>query len=389
MKRFPRKTRSTEANQEESKGSSPKSMTGKNSKLKGKRARSNGHRGNQSPLPPDANGVTQGGSPNSDKGAAEEAKTLGRRDRKDIGDELQLCDTDLENVKFKLSPSEAMLYLQSASTTVPQLFKYDSMDGIHAKSAVQVHRDNSTASEEGNLSQSSVCAPAVEQSGRHTLADGNDPRGCREGVVLKVRQGSDDEPGGKAALAKRLHLDKEGVVHLAQYRSSQLPPNGGSLSTPPLTPIALSHPHSEPPSRHHSPSCLHSQPPSHHSPDSMIVGNDVCYASPYVTPHGTPTHTPIQSPLSSPTLLSHPPNYHLHPASSSAQQGGMAINGERWPPITQPPLDFLTSPPTSMSHFNMSGVPSQLHLQPPPAASPGIGATPLFIHSVLHMTHLF
>lgn len=378
-----------DANQEESKGSSPKSMTGKNAKLKGKRARSNGHKDRplsvkegRSPFPPDANGVTQGGSPSPDKGAVEEAKILNHGDRKEVSDELQLCDTDLENVKFKLSPSEAMLYLQSASTTVPQLFKYDSIESIHAKSTVQVS-STVTASEEGHLSRSSVGVPVTEQSRRHARTDGIDPKGfghVREGVVLKVRQSSDDD---KAALAKRLCLDGEGLAHMTQYWSSQLPPNG---STPLLTPSTPSHPHSQPPSRHHSPSCSHTQTPSqHHSPDQMIVNN----MYPYVTPHGTPTNTPIQSPLSSPTLvsLSHPPNYHLHPAShpNSSQQGGMPFNGERWPPITQPG-DFLSSSPSpSVSHFNMSGVPSQLHLQPPPVASPGRGHAH-FYQCSLHAT---
>lgn len=372
-------------------GSKP---AGKNSKLKGKRGRSNGHKEQSpsikmegSPLPSDANGVGPGFSPSSVPEMVEGSRILSPRERKDISEELQLCDTDLANVKFKMSPSEAMQYLESASTTVPQLFKYDSLRERSAQTPGKPQRENCSTAEGRAPSLTNV--PGV----RHAQAGGSDAEGrghSKRGVVRNARAGGSDaeecghSKGGvvvklssedgleeSQTLAKKVCLKGAGLTNLARG-------GGGNLSTPPLTPITPSHPHSQPPSRHHSPAHLHSQPPSRqHSPEPVCTNNMSAYDSPYVTPHGTPTHTPLQSPLSSPTaLLSHPGSYHhhhAHPVShpNMSLQGGVPssgassakLPGENWPHA----WDFHASSSAAMS----GGIP-QVQLQPQPAANQGI-----------------
>lgn len=386
MKRFPRKSRNSEVTQDETK-SSPSKSAGKSSKVKTKRARSNDHRDSpssikeeQSPLLSDANGMVQSLSPSSDKGAVEGAKKLSPRAHKNSSEELELSDTDLANVKFRMSPSEAMLYLQSASTTVPQLFKYDSLDSLSVLTPVQTPQENSiegrTNVPSGRPVHSGRPVISTGPSGRHSKADGSagdsedHSHSFKRDAVVRVRLSAEDE---NPSLAKKLCVDG-----LEYWGTHPPPPPNGSLSTPPvtpLTPITPSHPHSHPPSRHHSP---HSHPPSrHNTPEPMCANNLASYNSPYVTPHGTPAHTPLQSPISSPTLVSHPHHHlHAHPNPNSTLQGGVPVNtpssmhreklpGESWPQ----PGEFLTSSPSSMSHFNMAGVTSQLHLQSTPAST--------------------
>lgn len=310
-----------------------------------------------------------------------------------VGCELRLSDTDLANVKFKMSPSEAMLYLQSTSTTVPQLFNYDSMENFHEKAAaspMHVRHGSSSSSVEGSAPSHSgsitisIPIPSSTSMRNSIAASKNgdtDGRGHqRVGVGMPGKRGpaEDQEEGYRYVTVvpsgKKPCMGSPTGVAAQHPRSSQLP-STSSLSTPPitpLTPVSPPYPHSN-------------QPP--HSPELMYVSNSNMsgYNSPYATPIGTPSHTPHQSPLNSPTQhMTCPSSYHLHghasshhlpPSSQGAHSRGVASlstspRGEEDGAISyRGSIPASGAPPSAIGHINLPGmgVASQLHLQPPTA----------------------
>ena len=132
MKKFPRKPRNQKGSPEDGKETAPISPT----KAPKKTPTSAGKSKRQKKHKKEAVSVPNGSSCEQlDEDAAEPSgeldSTVAERD-----EDLALSDTDLANVKFKISPSEAMLYLQSTSTSVSQLFKYDSLDSLHERASL-------------------------------------------------------------------------------------------------------------------------------------------------------------------------------------------------------------------------------------------------------------
>lgn len=435
VKRFPRKSRNAEDGTKESPSQST-NRSSKRSLAKSKRAKSNGRKDppesvkrESSPLSSDVNGTEQERATN----LSESVIMSPRSQPHGVDNDLLLADTDLVNVRFKMSPSEAMMYLQSASTSMPQLFKYDSMDNIHEKTSVSLAQPqqevNNSATEGSNQSYSGTrlpslisvpilssytttnapgasdrqtCAGSTTQkvSGSISNSNNGDADGCshyKGGVVVPGKRGPTDEVEREEGLPHLMlaHRGKKqcmegsmggGMANLGQshYHSSQ---RSSSLSTPPitpLTPITPSHPHGS----------TSSQPSSRiQSPEPMCQGGNTmsAYNSPYVTPHDTPAHTPQQSPLNSPTHISHPPPGSFHhargpptshpiPASllGAASVGGGPLadrspgdgGANRGGPITSSCGSPSSALPTGVGHFSLSSV-SRVHLQPPPAPNPG------------------
>lgn len=378
VKRFPRKRNTAGADQDEAKAALPKNRSTKKA-LKGKQIHGHSDRPTikRESSPEHTNGVPPDISPNSDKGAVRAGgeKVSSPRGQRNTGEDLLLCDTDLANVKFKMSPSEAMLYMQSASASVPQLFKYDSLDSLNEKPVLSSAQNYNVATEglisasQSNLTNDVRASHSMPEAStdlgpanRHTQfhATKSNAEGCGhfKGVTgVQLKRGSTAEMEECATLGKKLRLE---MAHLMQYQTSQFPPSAVSVSSPPITPLTPL-----------TPSHLHSQPPSRTLTPEPLCTNSTMSA--YVTPHATPSHTPHHSPLSSPTHMSHPASYHGHlPSQGATGLGGAppkdVFAGDNWPTAQI----FTTSSP-SMSHLNLSGVPSQLQFQPP-HTSQGTGA---------------
>ena len=334
-------------------------------------------------------------------------------------EELALSDTDLANVKFKMSPSEAMLYLQSASTSVSQLFKYDSVDSLHEKTSLASPSTISTVKVEGGsngghsyLQVVSGHSPGSADGGsikRKLVARKTGVNGCGHnkskkrsfrgkrgpeesakdlGGVEMLSEEEYDHAGriedvnlvAAAALpiataVKRACTEIPSLVHPAggKYHAQlTLPAGRGSVSSPPHTPISptgasLLSPGSHPPSRVNTP-----EPPTsslrNMGGSSMLPanngGNRSTYNSPYVTPHGTPVHTPYQSPLPSPhtPTLQHqyhtpfPPGHQVNPpASHFSLPGAPVIGHSDMSSVRQDHLQ-TTSPPMVLNSLSLPGI---------------------------------
>ncbi len=306
-------------------------------------------------------------------------------------EELKLSDTDLANVKFKMSPSEAMLYVQSASTSVPQLFKYDSLENINEKylgspqEKVAMERGSVSASNNARVASptgasiptSSASVPTSSAVPVTTATSSGSARATnsfKAGVdIVSGKRGPRDqyleENGHTAVTRKKQRVEPITLGHYqaSSSSSSSLRVPSSNLSTPPMTPhtpITPTHPHSQASSRVNSPD-IHNN-------------NLSAYNSPYVTPHGTPVHTPHQSPLPSPTKVLHPPNYH-HPMSHglpSSHQSSSPMSGSGGARI-HPGDDQGNNPSYQMmgcssSTLRIPGYGPQLHFGHQQPANPGM-----------------
>ena len=360
VKRFPRTSRSNKAKeQQEGRSQSPSQVTTKSTKKcakqkqnensKEKHLLSKANRRSSGSNLNEADGENNTPLPNVGVVPLNSGSTIGQ------DEELALADTDLANVKFKLSPSEAMLYLQATATSVSQLFKYDGPDGSHSKTSAEspvgletvgtddiysreasnsgiggasLNRDPSVAS--GGAIMSVTEWPGTNGSG---LRHGGRLRGKRgpEEAARMMSEGEGERFVPEAPSKKQLLMSGDVVVsdgiaptlHAHHLHTRRLP-SRGSLSTPPLTPISPSHSSQF----SHSPE-LATLETTTASPFVSEQFNNInrtfSYTPPCVTPNGTPMTTPYQSPLQSPVLnptyYSHqhslqPP--HFHPTCNSA-----------------------------------------------------------------------
>lgn len=332
-------------------------------------------------------------------------------------EELALSDTDLANVKFKLSPSEAMQYLQSASTSVSQLFKYDSVDSLPEKSSlasppnvekikveksdgynyvrvVSEHSPASTSSESAGVvrsgMQSGINGCAQRHPGREQMFRGKrgPDEAARAAMEAMTEGGGEDDSVEEAEMKfagiKKLRVEPPGMVGVGGSVSSNMRNHThshiatrGSVTTPPLTPISPVHPntmysHSRPSSRLNSPEPSAGMggvaPSGPVPPVPPLNNNRSTYASPYVTPHGTPGHTPYQSPLPSPLhtpTLQHQPHTfpsvpQTSPSSSHFSSPGPAVAGSNHMRSAmdgghERGFNVATSPPSALSSLSLPG----------------------------------
>ena len=392
VKKFPRKSRNQKggSSQEEGKETMPSTTPTKSPKktaTKPKRQK----KAKRDSLEGEQNGISLDESEKLGVGSRPSSAVVGSARAIEQDEELALSDTDLGNVKFKMSPSEAMLYLQSNSTSVSQLFKYDSVDSLHENSSlasppniegikiegsdghsyvrvVSGHSPDPTSAENAAAMRSGAqaglngCAQNPRREGSFRGKRGPEQAARAAMEVMKECGGEDPAEDVQLRLAgvpsKKPRAEAPGMslascgsvpLTLSNHTHSCLATRG-SVSTPPLTPVSpvqpnLRYPHSQPSSRLNSPEPLATgsvMAPSGSTPHvPSLTNNRSAYTSPYVTPHGTPVHTPYQSPLPSP---SHTPTlqhqYHGFPSmqqtspstshyssSSSAVPGGSFTGG--------------------------------------------------------------
>lgn len=332
--------------------------------------------------------------------------------------DLALSDTDLANVKFKLSASEAMLYLQSTSTTVSQLFKYDGQDGVHATDSASglecIGIEGSNGQSSNSILAGSGLSPSplaltssmsVRGSGRagmngcsrNSRQELRGKRGPEEAARARKEEDEEEEKYMTLPTKKQLMASGEvgvavgsGIMGRSHYSHARLP-SRSSLSTPPLTPISPTlsqHSHSRPSSGLNSPEPTSGETVVANAAAAAFTGvgngisdssNLTAYISPCGTPHSPPVHSPPhQSPLHSPPLtpyyqhhlLSAPhalptPTPHPHSVSTTATS---SVSGKVMPPtknLHTGPLNMSTStqvrnylaasPPSALSSLNLPG----------------------------------
>ena len=305
--------------------------------------------------------------------------------------ELQIGDTDLAHLKFNVSPPEAMLYLDSS--TVPQLFNYDSLENIHEKSGgspskISVrsggsNEDLSRSNSNPNLSHSSsgglsMLATAPTSSGntieeltimiKRAQAEGvHNPMYQQLGTLVGKHGFQSLSTSSGTLASKRQRLDSSSsAIALGSYHPVQH--NPASLSAP-HTPCAPNH--------HHPPS----QPSSRlNSPEPGGIGsmynshNTTPYHTPLATPHATPTHTPIHSPQPSPSHTSHS-RFHYNPTVANAPAllhapgGSCVATSSNLAPPQQGMLIAAASPPSAMNPLALPGFSPQnnILIQPQPS----------------------
>ena len=443
MKRFPRKPRGTDANRSQTPGQQGGSRNAKTVKAKRQKSEQMTEQVSikQEPLSFSAENdrMQQGGGVLMSPPGAK---------LQDNGD-LRLSDTDLANVKFKMSTSEAMLYLQSASTSVTQLFKYDSSENINEKTDGGDSKSNpeinTNSTERLNLSSSGTSSTVINVS-RHVSSqaknsNSSSENGCDLGKKGAVFQGGkrgirgeqeenvqcmlpgkkqcreEHEGGGGGGITlmipggsntQRINLSPNSSATsnggsvtpggngsvLGQYHRSVQLSTGSSLSTPPITPLTPL-----------TPTQSHDQSSSRlNSPELEVVitnsndgnnNNISTYNSPYVTPHGTPVHTPHQSPLSSPTRLPHPSTSYQFPPGFSKTGRGLGVPMETRSLAEEGMVSstsqarnfhFSTSSPSTLNSMNLTGF---THLQPQTNTSESLYRQKNNFHKVYSLKEAF